>query len=104
MVPASRDYSKITMVTDSEYSIKCITEWSENWKRKGWVTAKGTPVKNQEIIQEILSILVKIRTGKIDINFRHINSHRPAPMDTQNLEWFLWHGNQTVDEKINEIL
>jgi ribonuclease HI len=35
--------------TDSEYVIKGITQWIKGWKRKGWKTAQGKPVLNQDL-------------------------------------------------------
>jgi ribonuclease HI len=37
--------------TDSQYVHKGISEWMTSWKRKGWQTAGGKPVKNQDLWQ-----------------------------------------------------
>ena len=34
---------------DSQYVIKGMTEWLSGWKRKGWKTGSGEPVKNREL-------------------------------------------------------
>ena len=39
----------ITLVTDSEYLRKGITEWIHGWKRRGWLTAAKKPVLNQDL-------------------------------------------------------
>ena len=39
----------LTMVTDSEYVLKGITEWIHGWKRRGWRTAAKKPVLNQDL-------------------------------------------------------
>jgi ribonuclease HI len=44
----------IQIISDSQYSIKCVTEWGPSWKRKNWVTANNTEVKNQDIIRQLL--------------------------------------------------
>ena len=42
--------AKIALYTDSQYMKNGFTKhWLEGWKRKGWVTAKGTPVLNKEL-------------------------------------------------------
>lgn len=41
----------ITLYTDSEYLIKGITQWVKGWKKKGWKTAQGKPVLNQDLWQ-----------------------------------------------------
>ena len=45
--------SDITVVTDSAYVKNGITSWMANWKRRGWRTADGKPVKNQELWQRL---------------------------------------------------
>ena len=45
--------SDITVVTDSAYVKNGITEWLANWKRRGWRTAAGGPVKNVELWQRL---------------------------------------------------
>lgn len=44
--------------TDSDYSLKAITKWYYGWERQGWRTANGSPVKNLELIQHIIRLLV----------------------------------------------
>ena len=45
---------KITIVTDSEYVRRGITEWMQGWIRRGWKTAnKGGDVKNRELWEEL---------------------------------------------------
>ena len=41
--------SHVDMHTDSEYVQKGISLWIHGWKRKGWRTAAGSPVKNAEL-------------------------------------------------------
>lgn len=43
----------VVLYTDSEYVRKGITEWMTNWKRRGWKTADGKPVKNVELWQKL---------------------------------------------------
>lgn len=33
------------------YSINCITKWVQNWRRNGWLTSKGEPVLNRDLIE-----------------------------------------------------
>ena len=47
------DLSAITVVTDSEYLRRGITEWIHNWKRRGWMTAAKKPVLNQDLWREL---------------------------------------------------
>ena len=41
--------AKIRLVTDSVYVKDGITSWIKNWKRRGWKTAAGKPVKNIDL-------------------------------------------------------
>jgi ribonuclease HI len=43
----------VVLTTDSKYVMQGITEWISGWKRKGWKTAAGKPVKNQELWQRL---------------------------------------------------
>jgi ribonuclease HI len=45
--------TEVTIVTDSAYVKNGITEWISGWKRKGWRTAGGSPVKNVELWQRL---------------------------------------------------
>jgi len=64
-------YNKITIYTDSLYSINCITKWIKNWKKNGWLDKNKKPVKNKDLIENIDRILIKYT----HINFIHIFSH-----------------------------
>ncbi|MBM3762562.1 MAG: ribonuclease HI [Acidobacteria bacterium] len=43
----------VTIVTDSEYVRKGITEWIHGWKRNNWRTASKQPVKNQDLWEQL---------------------------------------------------
>ena len=45
--------SEVVLTTDSQYVRKGITEWIDNWKRRGWQTSQKKPVKNAELWREI---------------------------------------------------
>ena len=49
--------SDVHIYTDSKYVMQGITEWLEGWKAKGWKTASKKPVKNQDLWQEIDSLI-----------------------------------------------
>lgn len=44
---------EVELYTDSQYVRKGITEWMQNWKRRGWKTAAKKPVKNQDLWQAL---------------------------------------------------
>jgi ribonuclease HI len=41
--------ARVCVVTDSRYLHDGMTSWMAGWKRRGWRTAGGDPVKNQQI-------------------------------------------------------
>jgi len=53
--PTNRE---VHIVTDSKYSIDCVTVWCKNWERNGWQTSVKQPVLNKDLIQ---GVLAKIR-------------------------------------------
>jgi ribonuclease HI len=42
-----------TIVTDSQYVLRGITEWLAGWKRQGWRTTTGQPVLNRDLWEEL---------------------------------------------------
>lgn len=40
---------RVHLHTDSQYVLKGVTEWMPAWLRRGWRTAGGEPVKNQDL-------------------------------------------------------
>ena len=59
----------ITLYTDSEYLINCVTKWVKGWKRKGWKKSDGKPVLNQDLL-EILDNL-----NNQQIKWQHVRGH-----------------------------
>jgi ribonuclease HI len=43
----------VAIYTDSEYVRNGITTWIHGWKKRGWRTADGKPVKNIELWQRL---------------------------------------------------
>ena len=44
---------KIKLTSDSQYVLKGINEWMENWKKRGWKTSAKKPVKNVDLWQRL---------------------------------------------------
>jgi len=62
--------SDLIIVTDSAYVKNGITEWMDNWKRKGWRTAGGPPVKNVDLWQRLDAARLRHR-----VEWRWIKGH-----------------------------
>lgn len=43
----------VNLYLDSQYVRQGITQWLDGWKAKGWRTAAGKPVKNQDLWQRL---------------------------------------------------
>ncbi|GLW15184.1 ribonuclease HI [Streptomyces sp. NBRC 13847] len=56
---------------DSQYAMKAVTTWLPGWKRKGWKTAAGKPVANQDLVMRIDELL----TGR-SVEFRYVPAHQ----------------------------
>ncbi len=76
---------KVIVHTDSQYVQKGMSEWVDNWKRRGWRTADKKPVKNADLWQE-LDRLVQ----QHDISWRWVRGHAGDP------------GNERADELANQ--
>jgi ribonuclease HI len=50
---ALKEPCDVELSTDSQYVQKGIGEWLPNWIRRGWKTAAGEPVKNQDLWQRL---------------------------------------------------
>ena len=63
----------LVIQADSQYAIKCSSEWVHGWKRKGWRTAAGGPVQNLALIQSIDQAIAD-RPGPV--TFVWVRGHR----------------------------
>jgi ribonuclease HI len=50
---------QVELHTDSQYLRKGITEWIHGWKRKGWRTAEGEPVKNEDLWRRLDELVAR---------------------------------------------
>ncbi len=52
---------EVRVVTDSQYVQKGMSSWIHAWRRKGWKTSSGAPVKNRELWEELDTLAKKHR-------------------------------------------
>ena len=64
----------VMIYTDSVYVMKGITEWMEQWKKRGWKTAARKPVKNVELWQR----LEQAANGH-DVEWTWVKGHSGVP-------------------------
>jgi ribonuclease HI len=60
----------IILVTDSAYVKNGVTTWIHGWKRNGWRTADGKPVKNADLWQRLDTAQARHR-----VDWRWIRGH-----------------------------
>lgn len=66
---ASGQTEPVTLYTDSEYLINGITKWIKGWKKKGWKTAQGKAVLNQDLWQTLDEL------NSQQVEWRHVRGH-----------------------------
>ncbi|MBE2276898.1 MAG: ribonuclease HI [Rhodobacteraceae bacterium] len=62
--------SSVTLITDSAYVKNGVTGWIHGWKRNGWRTADGKPVKNVELWQQL-----EAAQARHQVDWRWIKGH-----------------------------
>lgn len=72
MVPSKQP---VLIYSDSQYSINCVTQWAAGWKNKGWVTAAGEKVKNQDIIRSVLDKMDERTKAGGSTSFQWVKGH-----------------------------
>jgi ribonuclease HI len=69
----------ITIVSDSQYVVKGMTEWLENWKRNRWRNSKKKPVENRDL-WERLDELYQLHG---DIRWEWVRGHNGDPLNEE---------------------
>ena len=61
---------RVELHTDSKYVQQGIHEWIHNWKRRGWRTADGKPVKNDDLWRRLDEA-----RSRHDVSWRWVKGH-----------------------------
>lgn len=69
MLKACCQKEPVTLYTDSEYVKNGITKWIKGWKKKGWQTAQGKAVLNQDLWE----ILDHLNSPQVD--WQYVRGH-----------------------------
>ena len=75
---------RVAIYTDSEYVRNGITTWIHGWKKRGWRTADGKPVKNVELWQQLETL-----ADAHDVQWHWVKGHAGDP------------GNERADQLAN---
>ncbi|MCB1553830.1 MAG: ribonuclease HI [Xanthomonadales bacterium] len=52
---------EVRLHTDSKYVRDGMTQWIHGWRKRGWKTSGGDPVKNQELWQRLVDAAARHR-------------------------------------------
>ncbi|XP_011313253.1 ribonuclease H1-like [Fopius arisanus] len=77
----THDIQRITILTDSKYLTSSMTQHLPKWKANGWLTSKGKPVVNQQLLQQLDQLM-----QQLDVQLTYIPGHKGI------------HGNERADE------
>jgi len=63
---------KVQVLSDSRYSIDCITKWAKGWQAKGWTRGKGEEIKNLDLIKQCFSLYQPLKN---QLTITHVKGH-----------------------------
>jgi len=66
--------SQVELYTDSQYLRNGVKQWMANWKKNGWKTADKTPVKNQDLWQQLDELITTHQ-----VNWYWVKGHSGHP-------------------------
>lgn len=48
---------RVVIISDSNYAIKCATEWFQKWRTNNWQNSAKKPVENRDLVTKIIEVL-----------------------------------------------
>lgn len=86
----------IVLFSDSQYCVRGASEWLPDWMNKGWKTAEGKPVKNQDLWLQIHELM-----QLHNVAFEHIKGHSGNEYNeycdvkcNEMMNWLWWRKEQ----------
>lgn len=71
-IAGEKGVKKLKIMTDSQFTIDCVTKWMKNWKNNGWKLKSGGPVKNEI---ELKALDSAIKNAKLTLRWQHVPGH-----------------------------
>ena len=62
----------VIIKSDSEYLVKGMTEWVRKWEDNGYLTAKGKPVGNADLFQQLVGMVQFLAAEGVEVLFWHV--------------------------------
>ena len=81
---------RIVFWTDSQYALKCITEWGPGWRAKGWKKRDGKPIEHLDILRPLIEL--KMDKGP-KFSLRYVEAHQSSAKSSE----FPWRFNARAD-------
>jgi ribonuclease HI len=75
-VPIDRS---VLIHTDSNYSIKCLTEWFQKWEKNNWKSSSGKDVENKDLVEPIIARIRERDMCRARTDFKWIKGHANDP-------------------------
>lgn len=69
-----REPCNVVLTTDSQYVRQGITQWLDQWLRRGWKTAAGGAVKNRDLWERLAAAAARHR-----VDWRWVKGHSGHP-------------------------
>lgn len=69
----------VMIITDSTYSINCLTSWKDGWIKNGWKTSQGVDVLNQDLIKGTLARIEERKKAGVNTHFEWVKGHAQSP-------------------------
>jgi len=72
----------VELTSDSKYVIECFEKsWYAGWRRKGWKTSAGKPVKNRDLWEPLLEAKEGLEVRGAEVTFTHVLGHKGHPQN-----------------------
>jgi ribonuclease HI len=67
------------ILTDSRYSIQCLTEWFPKWEKNNWKSSSGKDVENRDLIEPIIARMRERAMCKAQTKLEWLKGHANHP-------------------------
>jgi ribonuclease HI len=74
---------RLVIATDSEYSIKALTQWMRQWRQNGWRSSAGRKVANLELLLEVEQAMKHHRQNGTAVTFNWVKGHSGVRMNEE---------------------
>ncbi|KAH7370738.1 putative ribonuclease H [Rhexocercosporidium sp. MPI-PUGE-AT-0058] len=74
--------TNVEIITDSNYSINCVSVWYKAWVKKNWMTSGGKIVENQDLIKGVRALIEERDAVGAETKFTWIKGHNEDPGNT----------------------